>query len=286
MGSPETEPYRRPDEGPARTVKLGPFWIGRTEVRWREWEIFYAQRGVPGKNDSDFDPQKAMSGPTPPYGSPDQGWGRGSRPAITMTHHSATIYCEWLSSVTGKKSRLPTEAEWEYACRAGTSTPYFFPGDPSKFTAQSWWNRLVGAKLTPIGDYARFAGTSRMRTFAPGASKPNPWGVVNMIGNVREFCQDWYDPKAYAKYPSSGVENPRGPEEGKEHVVRGGSYKSDAVDLRSAARDMTRHDRWMVTDPQSPKSIWWYSDCTDVGFRVVREFGPGEQQTGAVQVGN
>ncbi len=276
MGSPDTEPYRRVDEGPQRTVKLSPFWIGRTEVRWREWEVFYAQRGVAGKNDSDYDPNKAVSGPTPPYGSPDQGWGRGSRPVITMTHHAATVYCEWLTSVTGKKFRLPTEAEWEYACRAGTTTPYFFPGDPSRFTAHTWWNRLVGAKLTPIGDYARFAGTSRMRTFPPSASKPNPWGIVNMLGNVREFCLDWYDAKAYGKYPASGVENPRGPEEGKEHVVRGGSYKSDAADLRSAARDFTRHDRWMVTDPQSPKSIWWYSDCTDVGFRVVREYEPGE----------
>jgi hypothetical protein len=69
--------------------------------------------------------------------------------------------------------------------------------------------------------------------------------------------------------------DPRGPSSGQEHVVRGGSYRSDAADLRCAARDHTRTDDWMITDPQSPKSIWWYSDCTDVGFRVVREYDGG-----------
>jgi formylglycine-generating enzyme required for sulfatase activity len=279
MGSPEAEPLRRPDEGPARKVTLSPFWIGRAEVRWREWEVFYAQRGVPGKNDSDYDPEKAQSGPTPPYGSPDQGWGRGPRPAITMTHHAATVYCEWLSSVTGKKFRLPTEAEWEYACRAGTATPYFFPGDPSDFTATTWWKRLVGVEITPLGDFAKYAATSNRRTYPPAASKPNPWGLLNVLGNVREFCSDWYSEKTYAQYPGSGVVDPRGPESGKEHVVRGGSFRSDGADLRSAARDYTRHAAWMITDPQSPKSIWWYSDCTDVGFRIVREYEETELQS-------
>ena len=71
--------------------------------------------------------------------------------------------------------------------------------------------------------------------------------------------------------------DPHGPESGTEHVVRGGSYRSDAADLRCAARDHTRNDDWLVTDPQEPKSIWWYSDVTDVGFRVVREYDPNEQ---------
>ena len=74
---------------------------------------------------------------------------------------------------------------------------------------------------------------------------------------------------------ADGATDPRGPESGKEHVVRGGSYRSDAADLRCAARDHTREEDWLLTDPQSPKSIWWYSDCTDVGFRVVREYDRG-----------
>jgi formylglycine-generating enzyme required for sulfatase activity len=275
MGSPDSEEYRNPDEGPQRQVQLTQFWIGRTEVRWKEWEVFYAQRGSPGKNDPSYSEESTTTGPTPSYGSPDQGWGRGARPAITMTHHSATVYCQWLSSVTGKKYRLPTEAEWEYACRSKTGTPYFFPGDPADFTLDSFWNRVFGAKKLPLSQFAAYAGGGSARTQTPSYAKPNPFGLIHTIGNVREFCLDWYDPQAYAKYPSTGaVLDPRGPEGSEEHVVRGGSFKSDAIYLRSAARDRTQTERWMMTDPQSPKSIWWYSDCNDVGFRVVREYEP------------
>lgn len=270
MGSSASEPYRRPDEGPVRKVKLSPYWMGRTEVRWKEWEVFYAQRGTPG-HEGTPEEKFAATGPTPPYGSPDQGWGKGSQPAITMSHHAAMVYCEWLTSVTGKRFRLPTEAEWEYACRGGSKTPYFFPGDPSSFTSQSWWNRILGPSLKPIAEYAWYVKTAGNRTHPPTSVKANPFGLFNMIGNVKEFCLDWYDAKTYSEYPAEGVEDPRGPETGKERVVRGGSFKSDAADLRAAARDRTKTDAWLTTDPQSPKSIWWYSDSNDAGFRVVRE---------------
>ena len=93
-----------------------------------------------------------------------------------------------------------------------------------------------------------------------------------MMGNAAEFCSDWYDPAIFASYVSGGpVANPRGPETGREHVIRGGSYKSDYPNLRSAARAHTEHDAWMKTDPQTPKSVWWFSDSNDVGFRVVRQ---------------
>jgi sulfatase modifying factor 1 len=280
MGSPESEPYRHPDEGPMRKIRLSPFWMGRVEVTWREYEVYLIQRGSRGRGRDavrTIAGMDAVTGPTPPYGSPDQGWGRGSRPAITMTYYAATKYCEWLSSTTGKRFRLPTEAEWEYACRAGTHTPYFFQGDPRSFTMRRWVNRLLGAKSVPISEYAWYRDNSGEKTHPPAMTKPNPWGLVNMIGNVREFCLDWYDPEAYAHLPADGeVVDPRGPSVGTEHVVRGGSYISDAADLRCAARDHTRHDDWLLTDPQSPKSVWWYSDCTDVGFRVVREFEGGK----------
>ena len=152
MGSPESEPYRRADEGPVHKVKISPFWMERAEVTWREYEVYLLQRGNTGRNRDAPDSGKAdaVSGPTPPYGSPDQGWGRGSRPAITMTYHAATKYCEWLSQITGKKYRLPTEAEWEYAARAGATSPYFFPGNPSSFTTQRWLNHLLGVKTAPL----------------------------------------------------------------------------------------------------------------------------------------
>lgn len=269
MGSPATEAYRRSDEGPVRKVTVNSFWMGRSEVSWREFDIYYGQRGTQSREERAVD---AITGPTPPYGSPDQGWGRGSRPAVTMTHHAAMAYCAWLSDVTGMKFRLPTEAEWEYACRAGTTSPYFFEGDPAQFTARSWMNRILGVETRPLADYARYEATSQGRTYLPGVTKPNPLQLVHMVGNVKEFCLDWYDPQAYAmSVGEAELLNPRGPASGKEHVIRGGSFKSDAADLRSAARDHTREEEWLLTDPQLPKSLWWYSDCNDVGFRVVRE---------------
>jgi formylglycine-generating enzyme required for sulfatase activity len=98
--------------------------------------------------------------------------------------------------------------------------------------------------------------------------QPNPFGLKNMAGNVAEFCSDWYSPNTYATY-EDGVENPKGPASGREHVVRGGSFQSDASMLRNAARNYTQTKAWLKTDPQVPKSIWWYSDANHVGFRVV-----------------
>ena len=93
-----------------------------------------------------------------------------------------------------------------------------------------------------------------------------------MLGNVAEFCLDYYDPQVYAKYPKGVVKNPRGPRNGMEHVVRGGSFKNSPKDLRAARRDFTKTKAWLETDPQIPKSIWWYSDVKSVGFRVVCEY--------------
>ncbi len=90
----------------------------------------------------------AISGPTPPFGYPDQGWGQGDRPAITMTHYAAETYCQWLSAKTGKKYRLPTEAEWEYAARGGKQTAYFFPGSPKDFSAHGFMRNIFKPKPT------------------------------------------------------------------------------------------------------------------------------------------
>jgi formylglycine-generating enzyme required for sulfatase activity len=175
--------------------------------------------------------------------------------------------------VTGKRYRLPTEAEWEYACRGGTDSAYFFDGSPKSFTKKRFWNRIFGIDLDSIAPYAVFAANSGNKTHPPGDVRPNPFGLLNMPGNVREFCLDYYDPTAYAGTAAHDpITDPREPGNGEEHVIRGGSFKSDAVELRSAARDHTRHNAWLVTDPQVPKSIWWYSDCRDVGFRVVCEW--------------
>ena len=280
MGSSASEQGRRPDEGPQHRVKLSRFWIGEAEVSWREFDLYYAKTSTGRKAEggqhtlSDSAGFDAVTGPTPPYGAPDQGWGKGSRPAITMTWFAAVKYCEWLSKVTGKKYRLPTEAEWEYACRARKQEAYPFPADLKKLSRKSLKNRLFGIDDSQIGKYAWFGSNSDLKTQPPYTCEPNPLGLFNMAGNVREFCLDWYSPDAYTSDAKDSLTvDPRGPVSGKEHVVRGGSYLSAPEDLRSSARGSTAHDAWMVTDPQSPKSLWWYSDSKEVGFRVVREAG-------------
>jgi formylglycine-generating enzyme required for sulfatase activity len=276
IGSPPNEPFREPDEGPSKEVFIDSFYMGRAEVSWDEYLAFYNQTAAKGKTSdaylgeqtSDVD---AISGPTSPYGAPDQGWGKGSMPAITMTHHAAEVYCEWLSKVTGKKYRLPTEAEWEYAARGGTSTPYFFEGDPKRFVKLGIRNRIFGVDTSGINRYVIYNENSGARTNFPSTVLPNPFGLVNMLGNVAEFCSDWYAEDVYASYSDGKTANPAGPATGEEHVIRGGSFLDPANRVRCSARDFTKSEPWLKTDPQIPKSIWWYSDCIHVGFRVVCE---------------
>jgi formylglycine-generating enzyme required for sulfatase activity len=279
MGSPAAEPFRKEDEGPVRDVMVSPFFMAETEVSWDEYLSFYVQTAAEGrstdteglrtKKASETD---AISGATPPYGQPDQGWGLGRRPAISFSFHAAETYCKWLSKVTGKRYRLPTEAEWEYACRGGSVGPYFFPGDPKKFEKSGLRAKLSKNDTTVINTFVIYRGNSPTKTQLPDKVKPNQFGLKNMLGNVSEFCADWYQPDAYSKYPAGILNDPKGPSEGTEHVVRGGSFLSMAGSVRSASRDYTHTDSWLKTDPQMPKSIWWYSDCFNVGFRVVCDF--------------
>ena len=281
MGSSDKEPFHKADEAPQRKVSVSPFFMGELEVTWNQFWAFYKETMSEGRtspetiyaNNSREDID-AVSGPTPPFGFPDQGWGMGERPAITMTHYSAETFCQWLSLKTGKKYRLPTEAEWEYAARGGTETPYFFEGNPKKFTNGGFWNEMFGADTTNINSYVIYGNNSKNRTQEPSMVKANPFGLKNMLGNAMEYCSDWYAEDAYAKL-SDGAVNPKGPESGTEHVVRGGQYTDDAADVRAAARSKTQHAAWLKTDPQNPKSIWWYSDIKGIGFRVVCEVPEG-----------
>jgi formylglycine-generating enzyme required for sulfatase activity len=285
MGSPEDEAYRDADEGPVRQVTVSPFWMGRVEVTWNEFEAWYRETRTEGRTDTRLaastpEGVDAVTGAKPPYVPPDQGWGKGARPAITMTHLAAVQYTRWLSAKTGKRYRLPTEAEWEYAARGGTTTPYFFEGTPEALTQRRFLNRVLGSDTDVLDRFTIHAGNSDDRTQPPEVVDSNPFGLVNMLGNVREFCLDWYAGDAYlGPTGAAPMLDPRGPEAGTEHVIRGGSFRSDPADLRSAARDHTRTGACLLTDPQIPKSIWWYSDCNDIGFRVVREGDPAQGAT-------
>ncbi|SFI18514.1 formylglycine-generating enzyme family protein [Planctomicrobium piriforme] len=265
MGSPDDEADRNEDEGPQHKVKIDPFWIGKTEVTWDEYDTWRLsldgqRRKLTGREKDEVDAKTdAVTRATKEYTDMTFGMGHDGFPAIGMTQVAAKMYCEWLSAKTGQYYRLPTEAEWEYACRAGTKTPYSFGTDAEK-----------------IDDYAWYYENSEDAYHKVGEKKPNPWGLYDMHGNVSEWVLDRYDPQFYATLPKdaaavfpvclpNGQEYPR--------VARGGSWQDDPETLRSAARIASTPD-WKIQDPQLPRSIWYLTDGDMVGFRVVRPLTP------------
>lgn len=259
MGSPDDEPSRGDDEGPVHEVKIAPFWMGKHEVTWDEYEVFMfsldiARRQVLSEEPTPRDKlADAVTRPTKPYTDMSFGMGKGSHPAISMTQLAAKKYCQWLSAKTGRYYRLPTEAEWEYACRAGTQTAYSFGSEPEQ-----------------LGDYAWSYDNSDDKYHEVGKKKPNPWGLCDMHGNVAEWCADQYLPDFYQKISGMAADNPIAvPTKVEPCVVRGGSWDDDPDKLRSAARRGSHKD-WKQQDPQVPQSIWYYTDAQFVGFRIVR----------------
>ena len=218
-----------PKTGKPRQVTIKPFYIGKTEVTWDEFDVFVHKLDAP-------DTQKtggadAVSRPSKPYGAVDRGYGHKGYPAISMSYLSAQKYCEWLSAKTGKKYRLPTEAEWEYACRAGV-----LPAGP-----------ITDSEL--LDKLAWHWGNSEDKTHKVGTKQPNAWGIYDMLGNVAEWCQPMDD-----QVP----------------VVRGGSFYDNPDQVHPTARKKYTPD-WQMNDPQNPKSQWWLTDAPFVGFRVVCE---------------
>jgi formylglycine-generating enzyme required for sulfatase activity len=153
QGSPATEKGRGAEEGPQHPVKLKGFWMGKCEVTWDEFDAWWRSR--PGAKE-DKEPEKpknadAVTRPTPPYADETFEMGREGYPVICISHHCAMQYCRWLTLKTGKLYRLPTEAEWEWAARAGTSTPYFYGDDPKKLGDYAWFSGNSEDKTHPIG---------------------------------------------------------------------------------------------------------------------------------------
>ncbi|HEY3861024.1 MAG TPA: SUMF1/EgtB/PvdO family nonheme iron enzyme [Verrucomicrobiae bacterium] len=268
MGSPATEAKRHEDEGPQHRVKIEPFWMEKCEVTWNEYELFMypdeiASSPTSGTTNYMSASADAVTRPTKPYVEMSFGMGKDGYPAISMTQHAANIYCQWLSAKTGHFYRLPTEAEWEYACRAGATTAYFFGDDPAQ-----------------LGDYAWFADNSDMKYQKVGKKKPNPWGLYDIIGNVTEWTLDQYDPDYYKQFTETVTEPWNKSTKPYPQVVRGGSWQDTPDALRSACRSnpaTADHPQrapstpdWKMQDPQLPKSIWFMTDAQFLGFRIIR----------------
>lgn len=261
MGSSEDETGRNDDEGPVHEVMIDPFWIGKHEITWDEFELFVypemstetAQRLASAKVDG-------VTQPTPPFVDMSFGMGKNGYPAINMTHYAALSYCRWLTALTGDFYRLPTEAEWEYACRAGTTTAYSFGDDPAM-----------------LDEYASYYENSEGGYQKIGTKKANPWGLYDMHGNVAEWTLDEYRPEYLV--PEGEIQQDPWVKPSKlyPHVVRGGSWDDDPEYLRSAAR-LPSNPNWKQRDPQIPKSNWWMTDASIVGFRIVRPLNKPSQE--------
>lgn len=257
IGSQAGEAGRRDDEGPQQVVRLDPFYLATTEVTLKLFLAFYRETNRPqqdvwysaGDGGAKVD---AVTGPTPVYG--DLTMGRGEKnPATGMTWQNAVVFCQWLSRKTGRQYRLPTEAEWEYACRGGTKTIFGFGNDSAR-----------------LPDFAWYRGSSRSGTHPVGQKQPNRWGLYDLQGNVSEWVYDFYSPEAYSDLAKESENvNPTGPKSGKVHVARGGSYRSTAEELRCAARDYEQ-EWWRSGDPQLPKSKWWLPSMDHIGLRIAR----------------
>ena len=219
-------------------VTVKPFYMSKTEITWAQFTPWVFEGSLEVKLTKEVKKKEAVSGicrPSSPYGTISRGLGDSKKhPAFGMTRFCAEKYCEWLSQKTGKKYRLPTEAEWEYAARAGSTEPYYW-----------------GAESGEAEEYAWFEDNSDATTQVVAKKKPNKFGLYDMLGNVGEWVQPKTADQEWA-------------------IIRGGHWESPVENIRCASRDEEAAE-WNDMDPNIPKSIWWLSSANWVGIRLVCE---------------
>jgi len=276
IGSPAGEEGRGADEGPQFEVRVEPMWVGENEVTWAEYKGFMAAcdlfkaiesariRQVTPANEAD-----AVTAPSNLY-DPTTTFTNGEEPdlpAVTMTQFAARQYTKWISGLTARFYRLPTEGEWEYACRAGTTTPWYCGSDAASLDETAW-----------------FADNSDETTHAVGGKQPNAFGLHDMHGNVAEWVLDelvsgGYSRQAGLSQPVPAAAAAVWPVKLSPRVVRGGAYYDEPARLRSAARRGSEDTAWKDIDPNLPKSPWWYTEepALGVGMRIVRPLAVPER---------
>ena len=273
MGSPADEPGREEHEGPQVEVEIAPFWMEEHEVTWAEFTQFshYILCDSRSERTDRTDREKAvdaMARPTRPYEIDAISYGKSGKldhPASGMTCYAAQVYCKWLTAATGRYYRLPTEAEWEYACRAGSTMAFSFGDDRDKLADYGWFFDIA------------LDGYNKVK-----AKKPNAWGLYDMHGNVAEWVLGIYDKNAYQKFKDGEIQSLLIQPEfvtdmktmmlvswGENYIARGGSCDHFAEECRSAVRLVSQRD-WKEQDPMLPKSIWYYTEAPYVGFRIIR----------------
>lgn len=280
LGSPEGEEGRDENEGPQHEVEIQPFWMEEHETTWGEFHQFaskilrdavHMKAREEGKKLTDREIlADAFGHPTPAYDISSISYSKSDKanhPASGMTYFTAQAYCKWLTALTGRYYRLPTEAEWEYACRAGSTTAFSFGDDPEKADEFAWY-----FENTPADGYEKVK-----------AKKPNKWGLYDMHGNVAEWVHDQYKADTYSKRAAGELKalfvQPKG---NFGQVARGGSVDDDDPLMLRSARRIISESKWKSQDPQYPQSIWWVTDAPYVGFRVVRPLTPPTPEEAAL----
>jgi len=221
-GIKEWYPDSPPSEVPLHPVKITkPFYLGVYEVTLGDFKKFVEATGY--RTDAEKDGKGAdgkLNGKwttKSDFNWRSMGYERSdNEPVVNVTWNDAVAFCEWLSKEEGRLYRLPTEAEWEYACRAGTTSSYHWGDDESQRDQYVWHGRNSGGKPHPVGEL-----------------KPNAFGLYDMNGNAYEYCSDWHSKNPY---DTKAVEDPKGPATGTERVVRSGSWGTDPMHCRSAFR--------------------------------------------------
>ncbi len=253
VGTPDSEPGRESDEGPITEVSIDGFWMGQFEVTDEEFGVFrYPDRDSDSTAvaDAEYDVD-AVSRPSPPYEDPAFGMGGEGKPAVGMTQWAGLHYAKWLTEKTGVFFRLPSEAEWEVACRAGQDPSSMALPDERALQSMAWYDANSDLTLQAVGD-----------------KRPNDWQLYDMLGNAAEWMLDEYVDDYHSQIASLG-ENPWiQPTRLHPRTVRGGDYGELESGIRCGSRLESTTD-WKRRDPQIPKSFWWNTDSPFVGFRIM-----------------
>lgn len=266
MGSPDDEANRSDDEGPQFEVAIEPFWIGKYEVTWAEYKhymkldrVFKAFQSKGVRAVESIDGVDAITAPSSLY-EPSFTYEAGDepdQPASTMSQFAAKQYTKWLSLLSNDFYRLPTEAEWEYACRAGTSTRFYFGDDDGELEEHAWYEENAEEMRHTVGKL-----------------KPNPWGLYDIYGNVAEWTLDQHVADGYSKHKGKKLTVEQAwerPTKVFPRVLRGGSWELEAEQCRSASR-LASDEEWRDEDPNYPQSPWWLTTSPGLGsgFRLIR----------------
>ncbi len=231
-----------------KQVYVSAFSMGANEVTYDEYDAFFKDESYSRNQTTD-----AITRPSPPYIDLTLGMGKeGGYPANSMSQYGALMYCRWLYKKTGEFYRLPTEAEWEYACRAGAITSFPFGND----TAQ-------------LNKYAWYSGDSENKYHKTGLKQPNAWGFYDMLGNVAEWTLDQYEENYFSLTGAAAQDPLITPTARYPRTLKGGNYQDKPADIQPSSRLKSSLD-WNRRDPQIPRSRWWNADAPFIGFRIVK----------------